>query len=621
MQSTCAGTMTARDTLQRLQAELRLLRRQARTWRPGRGSILEPTTKIKLGTVLIFSLSQDAALASLWGQRQQETRRRHDGLWPATVTPMLVRAWWDQYQGHPRITAAMSSLSNQSRREADEFLMESLLAEEVVEQNRKGIVMCPKLLLESYMRKWRTRPRAVATDRWLCDLETNQDLQTVWRRAFRRRWRLEWSNLPEFRCLGQEDIKARTEAYLRWVRWVLDQIGPSLETVVVNMDETMVSNVKDRKKGVVVNRKRKKVLDNENNCKRNAAPRCSLLACITDDPDLQGHLPQILLPKGEADKQPPHGIREVFLKAGAPIEAWHGTSGFLSAAGAASFLTRLRSLVRRHRPAAQLVVIWDASMAHTNKGVLRHARRLGIRIVLVPGRLTWFLQPLDVYVFAFLKRHLRYALARERMRVVQAKLSVTEQLTCCTEAVRATLAARAWSEQMRKCGVSRDGAGLHHKLAALVRNSDLAPRPPTCEELQTFMGCSSRRAARVHKLLVEHPGQPPASNANAAATTSDTHLPSEGHTEMSSLRPVLEPTTRSSTVISGVDQAGQPAGRRRLPVGRRLTPTARNFMVRPLPPNRQGMGRATRSQRPPLVPGVLETESQTRPSRAESSWE
>ena len=144
---------------------------------------------------------------------------------------------------------------------------------------------------------------------------------------------------------------------------------------------------------------------------------------------------------------PRQNIREGLLKAGAAIEAWHGTSGFLSAAGAACFLSRLRTLLRKRRPGAQRVVIRDAFMAHTNEGVLRHASRLGIQIVLVPRRLTWFLQPQDVYMFAFLKRLLRYALAREQRRDVPAKLSVSQQLTCCTEAVRTTLGGSAVGRQ------------------------------------------------------------------------------------------------------------------------------------------------------------------------------
>ena len=616
-----AANMSAQETVDKLKKQLRYLRRRARSWRPDRSTILEPTTRVKLGSVLILILSEDATLASLWGQRQQQGRRRHDGLWPVTVTPLLVQAWSSQYAAHPRITAALASFTDDLRKLADEFLMESLLAEEVLEQNRKGIVMCPRLMLESYLRKWRARPRAPSIEKWLCELQSDTDRQEIWRRTFRRRWLLDWSNLPEHRCLGKEDIRVRSEVFLRWVRWVLQQIGSNDDTVVVNIDETMVSNVKDRKKGIVVSRKRQRTLDNANISKRQAAPRCSLVACVTNCPDVQEHLPQIFLPRGQPDKQPPANIREVFLKAGAPLEAWHGTSGFLSAAGAASVLTRLRTLVRKQRPGAHLVVIWDASVAHTNERVLRHARKLGIHIVLVPGRLTWFLQPLDVYVFVCLKRHLRYALNRERMRDTQAKLSVAEQLACCTEAVQTTLVCRSWSHQMKKCGISPDGAGLNQKLATLVQNSDLTPCPPTCEELQSFMGCSARRAARVRALLVDHLVHPVPRDTSAIPASSTVDHAHDDMTEMSTLRPVLEPVVRSTTATSASINTVLATSLGRMPVGRRLTPVPRNLMVRPLPPTRDSVGLATRSQHPRLVLGVLETDSQTRRGTARSSWE
>ena len=147
------ATMSAPETVAELQAQLRNLRRQARRWRPGRGTILEPTTPVKLTTVVIYSLCQDAPLACVWAQRKQYARRRHDGLWPITVTPLLVHSWHTAYGQHPRVAAALASFADDLRKTADEFLMESLLAEEVEEQNRKGLTMCPRLLFESFVRK------------------------------------------------------------------------------------------------------------------------------------------------------------------------------------------------------------------------------------------------------------------------------------------------------------------------------------------------------------------------------------------------------------------------------------------------------------------------------------
>ena len=613
------ATMSAPETVAELQAQLRNLRRQARTWRPGRGTILEPTTPVKLTTVVIYSLCQDAPLACVWAQRKQDARRRHDGLWPITVTPLLVQTWHTAYGQHPRVAAALASFADDLRKTADEFLMESLLAEEVEEQNRKGLTMCPRLLFESFVRKWRLRPRCPATERWLCQLQEDVNMQASWRRSFKRRWGLEWHNLPGAKCLGTAEIKARSEAYLRWIRWMLQEEQGSEDCVVVNMDETMLANVTDHHKGIVVNRRRKKDLDHATQARRRAYPRCSLLGCIANDHELQKHMPQVFLPKSDADKQPPQNIRDVFSSAEAPIEAWHGTSGFLSAAGAASFLTRLRNLIRRHRPHAKIIVVWDASMAHTNEKVLRHARRLGIRVVLVPGRLTWLLQPLDVYVYSCLKRELRYVLARDRMRDAQAKLSVAQQLRCCTEAVQTVMVRKSWDGMMRKCGISVSGEGLNDKLAGIVRGSDLTPRPPSREEVQGFIGCSADRAVKVHSLLVDHLTQPARNVAEVGRTCPHSALQSNASTDMSVLRPVLEHVERPASREEAGRGGNLEAMGRQIPRGRRLTPVPRNLMFRTLPSHPHEARMATRSQRPRLVPGVLETESQPRSGRPGSA--
>jgi len=613
--------MSAEETLASLLAELRSVRRQARTWRPGRASILEPTTEVKHVTVLIYWLCQDARLAAVWAQRQQDARRRHDGLWPATVTPLHVGAWFQEYGDDPQVTTAMSSFSNRNRLKADVFLMESLVAEEIEEQNRKGLAMCPRMMMESYLRKWRARPRAETTEQWLVALQEDINLQNNWRKGFKRRWNLQWSNLPDAKCLGTKEIVSRTVAYLKWIRWVLQVIVNTKRHVVINMDETMMANVNDRKKGVVVDSQRKRSLDYGNNAKRRACPRCSLLACISTDNELQKHLPQIFLPKGRNDKKPPEAVRQVFTHAGAPVEGWHGTSGFLCVAGAMCFLTRLRGHVRRHRPDAQLVLIWDASIAHTNPRVLRHARKLDIVIVLVPGRLTWLLQPLDVYVFVCLKRRARYTLLRERIRHVQANLSIPQQLQCCTEAVRTVLVDQTWGSIMRKCGVSADGQDLSQKLAAVVHGCDLTPEPPSQAQLQSFIGCSAERASLVRGLLVEHLVTPcmdkpsPGDNFQLQAEA----VP-ESH-GMGMLVPVLEP------VASKVHEERRALGtpqlllEKKIPRARRLTPCPRNLMLLPLPSARRGVGAATRSQRPQLVRGIVETETQSKADKARSSHE
>ena len=68
MAQVLTAVMSAHERVAELQAELRRLRRQARTWRPGRATLLQPTLAVKLTKVVIYSLCQDAMSASVWGQ-------------------------------------------------------------------------------------------------------------------------------------------------------------------------------------------------------------------------------------------------------------------------------------------------------------------------------------------------------------------------------------------------------------------------------------------------------------------------------------------------------------------------------------------------------------------------
>ena len=569
-----------------------------------------------------FSLCQDAALACKWAQRRQDRRRRHDGLWPSVITAVQVQMWYHQYGQHPAVVAALASFDDCRRQEADTFLVESLVAEEIEEQNAKGLSMSPRFVVASLIRKWRFRPRSVTTTRWLETMATDVEKQVAWRRSFRNRWNLEWGRLPDTRSLNAEEIRMRATTYIRWVRWVLNVALQEQETVVVNMDETMMANIKDQHKGIVVSRKRQRELNNQNNARRRGIPRCSLIACAANDDELQRHLPQIFLPRGKEEQQPARPLRDVFVEAGAPLEAWHGTSGFLSIPGAICFLTRLRRCIRAVRPTCRIVLLWDASMAHTNPRVLRHAKRLGIVIILIPGRMTWLLQALDAYTFVELKRHARHALLRERIRRPSGNLTMREHMLCCTEAVRQVLVNGQWAAALRKCGVSTDVAELGSNLRRVVEGADLSPQPPGSQEIQHFIGCSFARADVVKRWVVDH--VTPASDApqqqdghEQAAVLDDTH--EEGDPM---LVPIMEPRGESATVgrrETAEDLHGQLL--RGVPRARRLTPVVRNLRIRPGVPEPDPSRTATRSQRPRLIPGIVEVEARERGSRARSSNE
>jgi len=140
-------------------------------------------------------------------------------------------------------------------------------------------------------------------------------------------------------------------------------------------------------------------------------------------------------------------------------------------------------------------------------------------------------------------------------------------------------------------------------------------------QLQSFIGCSANRAALVRSLLVEHlvaPSMDKPSPDKRLQLQADADAEPHG---MGVLVPVLEPVANKVHAEQHAVDAPELHQKKRFPRARRLTPRPRNMMLLPLPSARRGAGAAIRSQRPQLVRGVLETESQSRADRARSSHE
>ena len=98
-----------------------------------------------------------------------------------------------------------------------------------------------------------------------------------------------------------------------------------------------------------------------------------------------------------------------------PIEVWGDSNGWVTQDVMVRMITRYRQVVRQHHPDKQLVIILDAASQHVSKRVLMHARRLNVILVMIPGKLTWLLQPLDVSVFRVLKDRFKKALMTKKM--------------------------------------------------------------------------------------------------------------------------------------------------------------------------------------------------------------
>ena len=185
-------------------------------------------------------------------------------------------------------------------------------------------------------------------------------------------------------------------------------------------------------------------------------------------------------------------------------------------------------------------------------------------------------------------------------------------LVAATEAVHAKLVCKPWRHVMRGAGLAVEPLALRPALRDLLTGVELDPRPPTLDEIKVALGTKGKHPEEVWALLTRSGS----GRGGSCASASELHHAVASHDPEAS-QPVAGLSTTQAAAASSVPAStqawpGAPSARR-LPIGRRLwTPQPRDLMLLHSSARRHGPSAGTRSQHRPTMPGVVETESQTR---------
>lgn len=598
--------------LKTLRAELRAMQKKA--WRERQQSrvVLGPTVLLALRAVLMFQLCGDLRWPMLWSIWFQQRQRSLYSVSSRLITAQVIQSWVTMYQDHEMLVPARAQLDHPWRIAADTFLIESLVYEDVLNSNARGLVVPSSALVAWYARKWSQRPRCSATDAHLLRMDQTPATGRSWAFRFRQRWKLLWGEMSKTRDLSRDEIRDRAAIYVRWIQWVVAEQKGDSPVIIVGMDETAVAGVLRTMQGTTVNAQGLSSLPHARKKNGRHIGRTALLACICNDAELQPHLPQVWLPRSDANKAPPASVRAVFTACGSPHEAWYGTRGYTTQHVMRAWLTRLRRRVRQLRPGARIVVVMDVCPVHVAEKVLRHARRLDIAIVLVPARLTWLLQFLDTHVFAQLKREMRRQLWNATHAAPSGTLLPSEQLAALTRAASLKLVQHKWTHLLGRVCLDGNVSNMRPSLRTLLHNQDLTPRIPTKAELATILGAHRQHVDGVARALFPSSG-PSAEPAHEGPDSAAVIPLTDEVSETAFLRPIVHTVfpAPASTHGSSSSSSQAPANVsgsdavRRVPRGRRLWPCPRNLMIVPEPVHPDASRVSTRSQRRPLVEGVV----------------
>lgn len=178
------------------------------------------------------------------------------------------------------------------------------------------------------------------------------------------------------------------------------------QPLFVNLDETTLKFNYGKNRGLVVMRRAlppgcKHAKENVSSSEDKAA--VTLITFLTHDSSVQPKLPQVML----GNK---HKFTLGLLKSLAPppnFHMWREESGWNNKRVMCRLLTLLAKALAGYSATHQIILVLDVASCHRHRDIFAHATRQGIRLVFVPARLTFLLQPLDTSCFYRLKHRLR----------------------------------------------------------------------------------------------------------------------------------------------------------------------------------------------------------------------
>jgi len=206
--------------------------------------------------------------------------------------------------------------------------------------------------------------------------------------------------------------------FLLWVSY-LHAIGYSPgEALWINMDETPVPYSFGGRKGTRVKRKRfwrpsTRKLVGQSAALRLARGQATLVASICTNPAIQQSLPQIFMPNTRGMNKKWAAVSEAGLMP-QNIQVQFGTTGWQTVETMFKYIARMKKALTKAQ-VKKVVLVMDCHTSHLSYRTLSRIAKQRWKVLLIPGKMPWLLQPLDAYMFAQLKHHLHDQNVRERL--------------------------------------------------------------------------------------------------------------------------------------------------------------------------------------------------------------
>ena len=182
------------------------------------------------------------------------------------------------------------------------------------------------------------------------------------------------------------------------------------------------------------------------------------VAIICDAPRIQPLLPQVLICNERLFPQ----AELATLRAGLPrnVRLLRQRSAWSSIALMTWIIRLVGAALAPYIAEFMPIFLFDAAKIHINAKVFAQCGRSGLLPGMVPSKLTWALQPLDIRGFFPFKMVLQKEYQACRIRLRGGVVPIADWLACVCTAIRTVLQGRCWASAFDAAGFGPNQAGL-----------------------------------------------------------------------------------------------------------------------------------------------------------------
>ena len=212
----------------------------------------------------------------------------------------------------------------------------------------------------------------------------------------------------------------------KWANLIVERAPPSKKLVWLNFDETPLQFQSAPCTGLLAAisaAERRTARPPRNHVShRHLRASATLMAVTSNDAEIQGALPQVVLMNTKTLTLTE--LREVAAEVrGSQVEIWRGHTAWANAETVGRWVAAVGRALRPFQATHFFALASDASPTHVHETALRAMHRWNFAPCLIPALMTGVLQPLDVHVFASLKREGRAAMDRARLAAPDGRVS------------------------------------------------------------------------------------------------------------------------------------------------------------------------------------------------------